>query len=108
MPPCLKLKRRFFSMEMFVFAVFDRKSETFNTPFFMRTLGEALRAFQDLCEDDRTIMHRHPEDFSLVQLGKWDPRKGLFETSAGATTLAHADEFKRAAPTLAAVPTGVV
>lgn len=96
-------------MEMCIFAVFDRKSETFNVPFFMRTMGEALRAFQDLVQDERTVMYRHPEDFSLVQLGKWDPKKGLFDCGADATTLAHADEFKavRGAPVgLAAVSGG--
>lgn len=91
-------------MEMFVFAVFDRKSETFNVPFFMRTMGEALRAFQDLVQDERTIMYRHPEDFSLVQLGKWNPKKGLFDCAADAVTLAHADEFKGSKST----PIGVV
>lgn len=75
-----------------MFAVFDKKSETYNLPFFMRTMGEAMRAFQDLVGDEKTVLYRHPEDFKLVKLGTFDLKTGEVERSV--VTLAHADEFR--------------
>lgn len=79
-------------MEMQVFAVFDKKSELHNLPFFMQTTGEALRAFMDLVRDEKTVLFRHPEDFKLVRLGTFDNKGGSFKMSE-AVTVAHADEF---------------
>lgn len=77
-----------------VFAVFDKKSELHGPPFNMGTVGEALRAFQDLVQDERTTVSRHPEDFKLVRLGMFDNKTGEF-VNAPRETLAHAQEFSR-------------
>lgn len=81
-------------MEMQVFAVFDKKSELYNLPFFMQTTGEALRAFMDLARDEKTVLYRHPEDFRLSRLGTFDNKAGVFKMSEP-VTVAHADEFKQ-------------
>lgn len=81
-------------MEMQVFAVYDKKSELHNLPFFMQTTGEALRAFMDLARDEKTVLFRHPEDFKLVRLGTYDNKLGKF-SNEGTLTLAHADEFRQ-------------
>lgn len=81
-------------MMLTIFAVFDKKSELHNMPFFMGTAGEALRAFQDLVRDPATVVARHPEDFKLVRLGLYDNKAGQFLNEAP-VTLAHADEFSK-------------
>lgn len=81
-------------MEMQVFAVYDKKSELHNLPFFMQTTGEALRAFMDLVRDEKTVLYRHPEDFKLVRLGTFDNKGGVFKM-AEPVTVAHADEFRQ-------------
>lgn len=82
---------------MIMFAVFDKKSETYNLPFFMGHLSEALRAFSDLCQDAQTVLYRHPEDFKLVMLGKFDQKTGRLDQGEELQTLAHADEFRKVA-----------
>ena len=36
-----------------VYSVYDSKARTYNTPFFMKQDGQALRAFIDLANDNR-------------------------------------------------------
>ena len=55
-----------------VFSVFDSKSETYMTPFFMKTKGEALRAFTDISNDDTHQIGKHPEDYTLFEIGEYD------------------------------------
>lgn len=65
-------------MKLKVFSVYDIKAEIFNGPFFMSTNGEAVRAFKDLANDEKTTIGRHPEDYRLMCLGKFDNEKGEF------------------------------
>lgn len=78
--------------KMSVFSVFDKKAERFLQPFFMVSAGEAIRAFQDLCADQKTVMFRHPEDFKLVRLCEFDEKSGSFLGSE-LVTLSHASDF---------------
>lgn len=54
---------------MRVFAVYDKKSQSYNTPFFCANDDLAKRSFIDLCRDSRTVVALHPEDFDLWHLG---------------------------------------
>ena len=60
------------------FAIFDHKAGVYNTPFFMRTKGEALRGFMDLVSDPQTSIAKYPEDFSLFQLSSFVEQSGEF------------------------------
>lgn len=68
-------------MKYIIASVRDAKSEAFGRPYFVQTLGLAIRAFDDevnrKAEDN--ILHSHPEDFSLFALGKFDDGDGSFE-----------------------------
>lgn len=59
------------------FSIYDVKSDTFRTPFFMNSAPEAIRAFEDLVNDANTLVARHPEDFKLVCVGTFDEVKGV-------------------------------
>lgn len=59
-----------------VYSIFDAKLAVFNTPFFARANGEAIRSFSDLVHDSRTTVAQHPEDFSLFHIGQYDDEKG--------------------------------
>lgn len=65
-------------MVLKVFSIFDIKSELFNTPFFMVTRGEAVRAFKDLVNDRATTVGRHPDDYRLMCIGTFDNESGTF------------------------------
>lgn len=60
------------------FSIYDIKSEVFSNPFFMSTNGEAIRAFKDLVTDKNTMVGRHPSDYRLMCLGKFDNVSGSF------------------------------
>lgn len=60
------------------FSIKDVKAEGFNTPFFQSTFGLAERAFRDACEDEKSHLNKHKEDFSLYYLGEFNQESGLF------------------------------
>lgn len=61
-----------------VFSVFDTKAELYRSPFYMNTVGEALRAFQDLANDPSSQVNKHPGDFQLVLIAEYDDATGTF------------------------------
>lgn len=63
-----------------VFSLFDKTSLSYNLPMFYTSQGEAMRGFLDIIEDTRTIVHRHPEDFSLYLIGSFDENSGLVDS----------------------------
>lgn len=60
-----------------VYSVFDAKVEAFAQPFFMRTNGEALRGWIDVCNDKSTNFNKYPSDFTLFHLGEFDEDTGF-------------------------------
>lgn len=64
-------------MVLGVFAVFDVKADSYNTPFFMSTNGQAVRAFTDLAKNKESTVGAHPEDYKLVRIGSYDMDRGL-------------------------------
>lgn len=66
-------------MNFRVFAVFDDKAKAFLPPFFLPETGQAIRAFRDAVNGDRTHeFAKHPEDYTLFQVSMWDSSTGLF------------------------------
>lgn len=91
-------------MNLKVFAILDTKSNIFNVPFFMRTTGEAIRAFADLANDPQSMLYKHPDDFRLFHIAEYDQELAAFEAPAKPTPLGSAGEFKRPNPQLQLLP----
>lgn len=62
-----------------MFAVFDSKAEAFGMPIFVDTIGVAVRSFTASVGDERSELHRFAEDFTLFELGRFNPKDGTFE-----------------------------
>lgn len=62
---------------MKLFAVRDVKSDSFTAPFSVVTRGIALRAFSDACADERSDFAKYPEDYTLYEIGSYDPNSGM-------------------------------
>lgn len=60
-----------------VFAVLDVKVAAYLQPFFMRTAGEAVRAFTGAVNSPETQFGKNPEDYSLFELGEFNDMNGL-------------------------------
>lgn len=68
-------------MKLIVCAVRDIKSNLFDRPFFVQSVGSARRSFGDevMREDVNNILYKHPHDFELYQLGVYDDETGTFD-----------------------------
>lgn len=79
-------------MKLKIFSVFDSKVMAFNTPFFQRSTGEALRAWSDAVNGQEGFA-KHPEDYTLFELGEFDDTDAKFELYSTPRSLGLAVEF---------------
>lgn len=77
-----------------LFSVFDSKVGFYMSPFFMRSKGEAIRAFIDIVNDGKSAFSMHPEDYTLFHLGTFDECTGEV-TSGVAESLGNGINFYR-------------
>lgn len=59
-----------------LFSVYDSKSESYTPPYFDHAEGRALRTFADCCNDPEHQFGKHPEDYTLYNLGEFDDGLG--------------------------------
>lgn len=76
-----------------MFAVYDSAVEAFMQPFFMRSKGEALRAWQTTVNDPSTNFNKHPDDYCLFQIGEYDEISGKVTSLDTKLSLGMAIEF---------------
>lgn len=58
-------------MDLLALSVYDKKSEYFHPPFFVRTPSDGRRVFQAMCTDKEMSLSQAPSDFDLVQIGSF-------------------------------------
>lgn len=61
---------------MKVFVVYDSKAESYALPFYMKSIGEAVRGFGVAARDQQTMIAKHPADFTLFEIGDYDEFSG--------------------------------
>lgn len=78
-----------------IYAIRDNKVGTFAPPCLFENDATAIRAFGDLVSRDKdSLMHVHPEDFSLWALGHFDTETGcIVQDKEDFRTLANASDF---------------
>lgn len=62
-----------------LYSIFDKKSAAWESPFAARTHGEAERFMSTLVADRNTSIGQFPEDYSLWNVGHFDPMSGRVE-----------------------------
>jgi len=82
-------------MKLRVYAVYDSKIGVFARPFFMQSKGEALRAWQDVVNDPNTSFHKHPEDFTLFEIGVWEDEDARFENHVSPESMGLALDYTK-------------
>lgn len=65
-----------------MFTVYDSKAEAYMQPFFMQSVGAALRAFSDTVNDPSHAFSKHPEDYILFELGTYDDATASIQQNA--------------------------
>lgn len=79
-----------------IFTVFDSKAEAYGAPFVMGSRGEALRGFADAVGDSQCPYNKHPEDYTLFELGEYDTACAVITTYDTPKSLGVAIEFVKA------------
>lgn len=55
-----------------MFCIYDSKALNFGVPFFMPSVGAAVRIFSDVANDSQSTIHRHPSDYILFHVADFD------------------------------------
>lgn len=84
-------------MILHMFTVYDSKARAYLPPFFMQSKGAAIRSFDDSVNDPASAFHKHPEDYTLMELGTYDDSKAEFDLLEAHDALGCAIEFLNAA-----------
>lgn len=88
------------------FSVHDVRADIFNVPFFKRSIGEAIRDFTELANDEQSLVSKYPSDYRLLVVGSFNDQDGSFVTEQP-TNLGFASDFKRAQVAQLALPAEV-
>lgn len=59
-----------------MYSIYDKKAKVYNTPFLQVNAQVAIRTFEDLANDDKTPLSKHPYDYDLYEIAKWDDSTG--------------------------------
>lgn len=65
---------------MKIYTVYDKAAETYGTLLLFPSNEVAIRNFRLMCNQDDTMYHLCPEDFSLVYLGEFNTETAEFST----------------------------
>ena len=82
-----------------VCAVLDTAIQSYGRPIFVPAVGAALRSFVDEVNraDKDNMLHNHPSDFTLFELGTFDDGTGEFSCHQP-TPLIRGKDVKNDAP----------
>ncbi len=76
-----------------VYSVFDSKVGAFLLPFFSRNRATALRSFTSAVQDSSSDFHRYAGDYTLFEIGEWDPEKGTYTPAEAKFNMGLASQF---------------
>ena len=79
---------------MKIFSVYDSKAEYYQKPFLSEHIGDVLRTFKDVANDETNPIGKHPEDYVLFLIGEFDQQTGALVPSETKVSLGHALDFK--------------
>lgn len=81
-------------MRLVCFAIYDSKVGAYMQPFFQQSKGSAIRGFTDVANDSTSGLFKHPEDYTLFELGSFDDSTAQFELYDTPVSCGVAVEFK--------------
>lgn len=72
----------------------DRAIDAFQPLGNVRAEGEAIRVFKDMISDHNTPQGKHPDDYDIYLVGRFDDRDGLIEPETPPKKLADGKTIK--------------
>lgn len=82
-------------MQLKIYTVYDSKVEAYLQPFYVRSKGEAIRAFTETVNDPQSLVGKHPADYTLFEIGEFDDQTAKIKSLAANISLGTAIEFLR-------------
>lgn len=61
-----------------LYSIYDSKAEQFSPPQVYHNDMLALRAFEGIVNDDKMLIKKYPEDFSIYYIGNIDDTTGSY------------------------------
>ncbi len=65
-----------------MFVIYDSKARAYMQPWFLTQDGMAQRAFSDCVNADDHNFARHPEDYTLFNIGEFDDNDAIIKSHA--------------------------
>lgn len=82
-------------MILHIFTVHDSKAEAYLPPFFMRSIGEAQRAFADAVNSpEKGNFSDHYADYTLFVIGEYDDQNAVIVNLEPKKALANGVQVK--------------
>lgn len=91
-------------MKQKIYAVYDSKAEFYGQPFFQRTVGEAVRSWETVCNDGQSAMSKFPADYTLFEIGEYDQETGKITPHHVLKSIATGLDAKKTAIEQTALP----
>lgn len=77
-----------------IFVLKDDKSATYGPPIVEQTRGMLIRSIQEGLAQGTAIWAKHPQDFTLFEMGEYDPRTGNIELYESKSCLGLVQDFR--------------
>lgn len=85
-------------MKLKIFSVRDTRLGIYMQPIFMQHVGQVVRSWEEMVNDPKTTLCKHPSDYSLYELGEFDEDAGTFAALPVHKLIATAKEFRKERP----------
>jgi len=85
-------------MKNYLYVIYDAKSESYMGPHANRTMGEAIRAFSDAVNDPETMLYKHPEDYTLMEVATFNLDSGMISAYDAKKPVTSALDCKKQQP----------
>ncbi|QXP08586.1 MAG: nonstructural protein [Arizlama microvirus] len=77
-----------------VFLFKDAKSLTYGPPFVEQNKGMVIRAIQEQLQQGQAVWAKHPQDFTLFEIGDFDPTTGIVQMHETKVAIGLVQDFK--------------
>lgn len=77
-----------------VYALHDKASETFTNPIVLPSQRDAIEGLRIVTNDKQSPQYKFPADFTLFEIGNYDPRTGTFDPLLSKIVIVNAAALK--------------
>lgn len=60
------------TMNLKIYAIFDKLQNTFHTPMFQHNDGTLIRVMTQAVNDKESFLYKSPQDYAVYEVGQWD------------------------------------